>query len=203
MRRIPPGRRRGSRPHPSVAANAGHPAGRARPGSRRGVPDLPRTEPAHTRTADRARPTARRTACHGHARVVRTELDCATLVSRGVGSAARPCPPSDARRAGARLDGAGACALSAMSRPSFARNFERALGQSPMQYLTDWRLTLARDYLLAGELTWNRSPIAPATAPQRFRRDIPPTRWTSTRPVAATALIEAVGSSLGAFSGRE
>ena len=25
--------------------------------------------------------------------------------------------------------------LSAMSRPSFARNFERALGQSPMQYL--------------------------------------------------------------------
>jgi AraC-like DNA-binding protein len=43
--------------------------------------------------------------------------------------------------------------LSAMSRPSFARNFELALGQSPMQYLTDWRLTLARDYLLAGELT--------------------------------------------------
>ena len=43
--------------------------------------------------------------------------------------------------------------LSAMSRPSFARNFERVLGQSPMQYLTDWRLTLARDYLLAGELT--------------------------------------------------
>jgi AraC-like DNA-binding protein len=43
--------------------------------------------------------------------------------------------------------------LSAMSRPSFARHFERALGQSPMQYLTDWRLTLARDYLLAGELT--------------------------------------------------
>ena len=40
-----------------------------------------------------------------------------------------------------------------MSRPSFARNFERALGQSPMQYLTDWGLTLARDYLLAGELT--------------------------------------------------
>ncbi len=43
--------------------------------------------------------------------------------------------------------------ISAMSRPSFARNFERALGQSPMQYLTDWRLTLARDYLLSGELT--------------------------------------------------
>jgi transcriptional regulator GlxA family with amidase domain len=44
--------------------------------------------------------------------------------------------------------------LSAKSRPSFARNFERGLGQSPMHYLTDWRLTLARDYLLAGELKW-------------------------------------------------
>jgi AraC-like DNA-binding protein len=44
-------------------------------------------------------------------------------------------------------------ARSAMSRPSFARNFERALGQAPMQYLTEWRLTLARDYLLAGEMT--------------------------------------------------
>lgn len=44
-------------------------------------------------------------------------------------------------------------ALSSMSRPSFARNFDRALGQSPMQYLTQWRLTLARDYLRAGELT--------------------------------------------------
>lgn len=43
--------------------------------------------------------------------------------------------------------------LAAMSRPSFARHFERALGQSPMRYLTDWRLTLARDYLLAGEVT--------------------------------------------------
>src|SRR5260221_268773 len=40
-----------------------------------------------------------------------------------------------------------------ISPAAFARNFERALGQSPMQYLTDWRLTLARDYLLAGELT--------------------------------------------------
>src|SRR5882724_2727328 len=67
--------------------------------------------------------------------------------------------------------------LSAMSRPSFARSFERALGQSPMQYLTDWRLTLARDYLLAGELTLEhiadrtgyRSPNAFAAT---FRRHV-------------------------------
>ncbi|WP_442543542.1 helix-turn-helix domain-containing protein [Arthrobacter sp. KN11-1C] len=75
-------------------------------------------------------------------------------------------------------------ALSAMSRPSFARNFERALGQTPMQYLTDWRLTLARDYLLAGELTLDQiarrtgysSPNAFAAT---FRRHVglPPGQW--------------------------
>lgn len=74
--------------------------------------------------------------------------------------------------------------LSAMSRPSFARNFERALGQTPMQYLTDWRMTLAREYLLAKELTMEQiaqrtgysSPNAFAAT---FRRHVglPPGRW--------------------------
>jgi AraC-like DNA-binding protein len=85
--------------------------------------------------------------------------------------------------------------LSAMSRPSFARNFERALGQTPMQYLTDWRLTLAREYLLANELTMEQiahrtgysSPNAFAAT---FRRHVglPPGRWrqeaTAQRPEA-------------------
>ena len=85
--------------------------------------------------------------------------------------------------------------LSAMSRPSFARNFERALGQPPMQYLTDWRLTLAREYLLANELTMEQiahrtgysSPNAFAAT---FRRHVglPPGRWrqeaTAQRPEA-------------------
>ena len=43
--------------------------------------------------------------------------------------------------------------LSGLSRAAFARNFERSLGQAPMHYLTDWRMTLARDYLRTGELT--------------------------------------------------
>ncbi|MEZ0114786.1 AraC-like DNA-binding protein [Catenulispora sp. EB89] len=74
--------------------------------------------------------------------------------------------------------------LSTMSRASFARNFERALGQTPMQYLTDWRLTLAREYLLADELTLEQiarrtgysSPNAFAAT---FRRHVglPPGRW--------------------------
>jgi AraC-like DNA-binding protein len=74
--------------------------------------------------------------------------------------------------------------LSAMSRPSFARNFERALGQSPMQYLTDWRLTLARDYLLAGELTLEQIAertgySSPNAFSATFRRHVglPPRRW--------------------------
>ena len=44
-------------------------------------------------------------------------------------------------------------ALSRLSRAAFARIFQLALGQAPMQYLTEWRMTLARDHLRAGELT--------------------------------------------------
>jgi AraC-like DNA-binding protein len=39
--------------------------------------------------------------------------------------------------------------LSNMSRATFARVFQQALGQAPMKYLSDWRMTLARDLLLA------------------------------------------------------
>jgi AraC-like DNA-binding protein len=74
--------------------------------------------------------------------------------------------------------------LSAMSRPSFARNFERALGQSPMQYLTDWRMTLARDYLLAGELSLEQIALrtgysSPNAFAATFRRHVglAPSRW--------------------------
>src|SRR6266545_4124360 len=38
--------------------------------------------------------------------------------------------------------------LSNMSRATFARVFQQALGQAPMKYLADWRMTLARDLLL-------------------------------------------------------
>src|SRR5260370_27757 len=38
-------------------------------------------------------------------------------------------------------------AVSGLSRATFARSFQQALGQAPMQYLTDWRVTLARDPL--------------------------------------------------------
>jgi AraC-like DNA-binding protein len=75
-------------------------------------------------------------------------------------------------------------AVSGLSRAAFARSFQQALGQAPMQYLTDWRMTLARDHLRRGELTLTQiaartgyaSPYAFAAA---FRRHHgrPPGRW--------------------------
>jgi AraC-like DNA-binding protein len=75
-------------------------------------------------------------------------------------------------------------ALSGLSRAAFARIFQLALGQPPMQYLTEWRMTLSRDHLRAGELTLAEisaltgyaSPYAFAAA---FRRHhgLPPGRW--------------------------
>jgi AraC-like DNA-binding protein len=75
-------------------------------------------------------------------------------------------------------------AISGLSRAAFARIFQLALGQAPMQYLTEWRMTLARDHLRAGELTLAQisvrtgyaSPYAFAAA---FRRHhgVPPGHW--------------------------
>jgi len=75
-------------------------------------------------------------------------------------------------------------AISGLSRAAFARTFRDALGQTPMQYLTDWRMTLARDYLRAGELGLANiasmigygSPYAFATAFRRHHGD-PPGAW--------------------------
>jgi AraC-like DNA-binding protein len=75
-------------------------------------------------------------------------------------------------------------ARSGLSRAAFARSFRKATGQAPMQYLTDWRMTLARDHLRTGTLsiaqiaghTGYATPYAFATA---FRRQHghPPGRW--------------------------
>jgi AraC-like DNA-binding protein len=75
-------------------------------------------------------------------------------------------------------------AISGLSRAAFARSFQRALGQAPMQYLTTWRMTLARDYLRTGqptlaqvaERTGYASPYAFATAFRRHHGQ-PPGLW--------------------------
>jgi len=75
-------------------------------------------------------------------------------------------------------------AVSGLSRAAFARNFQRALGEAPMQYLTNWRMTLARDYLSSGQPTLAQlaertgyvSPYAFAAAFRRHHGQ-PPGLW--------------------------
>jgi AraC-like DNA-binding protein len=86
-------------------------------------------------------------------------------------------------------------AISGLSRAAFARAFRDALGQAPLQYLTDWRMTLARDHLRTGELSLANiaatvgygSPYAFAAA---FRRHhgIPPGAWRQRQSTAPLAL---------------
>ncbi|MDT5182079.1 MAG: hypothetical protein QOI29_237 [Mycobacterium sp.] len=75
-------------------------------------------------------------------------------------------------------------AISGLSRAAFARAFRAALGQAPMQYLTEWRMTLARDHLrtddlglaqIAGAVGYS-SPFAFAAAFRRHHTD-PPGAW--------------------------
>lgn len=75
-------------------------------------------------------------------------------------------------------------AISGLSRAAFARTFRDALGQTPMQYLTDWRMALARDHLRTGELGLTHiartvgysSPYAFAAAFRRHHGE-PPGTW--------------------------
>ena len=74
--------------------------------------------------------------------------------------------------------------FSGLSRAAFARAFQQALGQAPMQYLTEWRMSLARDHLRFGDLTLGQiadavgygSPYAFAAAFNRHH-GVPPGRW--------------------------
>jgi AraC-like DNA-binding protein len=84
--------------------------------------------------------------------------------------------------------------LGHMSRASFARIFQQVLGQTPMQYLTDWRMTLARDLLLTDGLSMAQiservgysSQYAFATAFRRHHGQ-PPGRWRNEQALAAPA----------------
>jgi AraC-like DNA-binding protein len=87
-------------------------------------------------------------------------------------------------------------AISGLSRAAFARAFHQALGQAPMQYLTEWRMTLARDHLRASDLslaqiadaTGYGSPFAFAAAFRRHHAD-PPGTWRRRERAAADARI--------------
>jgi AraC-like DNA-binding protein len=80
-------------------------------------------------------------------------------------------------------------AASGMSRAAFARVFRDTLGQAPLQYLTDWRMTLARDHLRANKLNLASTAAAvgyssPYAFAAAFRRHhgIPPGAWRQQQP---------------------
>ena len=74
--------------------------------------------------------------------------------------------------------------ISNMSRATFARVFQDVLGESPIRYLTDWRMTVARDLLRTedipllevAERVGYTSLYAFATAFRRHHGQ-PPGRW--------------------------
>ncbi|MEY9844413.1 cupin domain-containing protein [Streptacidiphilus sp. MAP5-3] len=86
-------------------------------------------------------------------------------------------------------------AVSGLSRAAFARTFHEALGQTPMQYLTDWRMALAREHLRTGELgmagiarsVGYSSPYAFAAAFRRHHGE-PPGAWRQRESVRAQEL---------------
>ncbi|MGD0608716.1 MAG: AraC family transcriptional regulator [Streptosporangiaceae bacterium] len=85
-------------------------------------------------------------------------------------------------------------AISGLSRAAFARTFRDALGQTPMHYLTDWRMALARDYLHTGQLSMTAiarsvgysSPYAFAAAFTRHHGQ-PPGTWRQREPLRVQA----------------
>lgn len=88
-------------------------------------------------------------------------------------------------------------AISGLSRAAFARVFREALGQAPMQYLTEWRMTVDRDHLRADDLTLPQiadavgygSPFAFAAAFRRHHGQPPGTWRQGERATAETRLL--------------
>ena len=86
--------------------------------------------------------------------------------------------------------------VAVMSRASLARNFQHTLGLTPMQYLVEWRMTLARDLLLTDGLSLTQvaerigysSPYAFATAFRRHHGEAPG-RWRRQHTLNAPALL--------------
>ena len=84
--------------------------------------------------------------------------------------------------------------LSHMSRATFARVFQQALGQAPMTYLSAWRMTLARDLLLDQDTPLTEiaervgySSLYAFAAAFRRHHGQPPGRWRQQAALSAPA----------------
>ncbi|MFF2935189.1 AraC family transcriptional regulator [Streptomyces mirabilis] len=85
-------------------------------------------------------------------------------------------------------------AISGLSRAAFARTFRDALGQTPVQYLTDWRMDLARDHLRTGELGMTHiAHTVGYSSPLCVRGGLPAPPWRAARDLAATGVTPHAG----------
>jgi AraC-like DNA-binding protein len=82
--------------------------------------------------------------------------------------------------------------LSNMSRATFARVFQEVLGDAPMRYLADWRMTVARDLLRSQDLPLSEvaervgySSFYAFSAAFRRHHGLPPGRWRQSAPDVA------------------
>ena len=76
----------------------------------------------------------------------------------------------------------------ALSRSAFAERFVEFVGHPPMQYLTNWRMQLATNYLRNGTESIARWPIAWVTIPRPRSAARSRSRWARRRPSGASAL---------------
>jgi transcriptional regulator GlxA family with amidase domain len=88
----------------------------------------------------------------------------------------------------------GLAELSGMSRATFARVFQQALGQAPIHYLADWRMALARDLLREQEATVAEIAVQVGYSSEyafaaafRRRHGQPPGRWRRLAPASPPA----------------
>ena len=178
---------------PSARADALVRGRRTAPRSHRA--GVPRAHQRGARPADRARPPARRAARPGPPQRLPPQRDRTPLVPGVRRPTPARCAAGHARDAGHSWTVPELAAISGLSRAAFARVFRDALGQAPLQYLTEWRMTLARDHLRAGELSLANiaatvgygSPYAFAAA---FRRHhgIAPGAWRQQQSTAPLTL---------------
>jgi len=117
-----------------------------------------------------------------HARVVCTERDGATLVSRGVGSATRPRPPSHARRGRSMrgpcrsLHTSARCLVRRSPATSHVRSASRRCSTDRLAAHAGSRLPAGWRAHLGTDRQSHRLQLNP-----RVCGDIPPTRWIGTR----------------------
>ena len=153
--------------HPGAARRrARHPAHRpARPGGR----------PRRSRPGGRARPAARPAADQPAPHLVRpTRRRAARLVRRAGRPGRRPGPAPDAAPPRAPVDGRRAGRDGGRLARGVRPEVHRLVGEPPMAFLTDWRLSLAADLLLEPDATIGsvarqvgyarRSPSAPRSS---------------------------------------